>query len=383
MNRIRKRRKGFTLVELLVVIAIISILIGLLLPAVQKVRAAAQRAKCANNMRQLGLAALNFESSTGGLPRGGEHFIPIGTQVASDETGTAAYTVTSPADTGKLQDPQSPLVYLLSYIEQDTVANQFDTTRRYNDPSGVNTLAAKSMPAVFLCPTNPYANLRTGGVGRDSSGYGCTDYTTVPYNTDTSGNFNAAALTGKIYKNPNPANAWNSAYVHYPTGSDPLVNPAKCVQMNGAMLKAGKLDGMYGLPTLAEITDGTSNTIMLFEDTSLNENMVIAGKSYLDSITGNSSCHWRWASPDVATGLSKVVNNCKTAGYGTQFGACNWQQHDVGPNSELFSFHGNGAYVVFADGHVVFLREGMTYDVLYALCTRAGNESLDPGDVSP
>ncbi|HKB02214.1 MAG TPA: DUF1559 domain-containing protein, partial [Gemmataceae bacterium] len=147
------------------------------------------------------------------------------------------------------------------------------------------------------------------------------------------------------------------------------------------------LDGTYGLPTLDEIKDGTSNTMMIFEDVSLNEQMGTAmAKAYYDVFggamgTGGASSHWRWASPDVATGIKNPVNSCKSGGYGLPFAPCDWSNHDVGPNSEMFSFHGNGCFVCFADGHVQFMRESVSLNVILALASRAGGETLDPSDL--
>src|SRR5260370_41957540 len=101
------RRSAFTLIELLVVIAIIAILIGLLLPAVQKVREAAARAKCQNNLHQLALAAHNYESNFQRFPPGGINTSYPGTGNGWTFLGTYPF--------------------LLPYIEQDNVYRQIDT----------------------------------------------------------------------------------------------------------------------------------------------------------------------------------------------------------------------------------------------------------------
>src|SRR5271165_4593950 len=105
----RHARRGFTLIELLVVVAIIGVLVGLLLPAVQKVREAANRMSCQNNMKQMALAAMNFESAYSHLPRAGETWV----------AGSAA-NGGAPGN-HKAQDFHSFFTLLLPYIEQGNV----------------------------------------------------------------------------------------------------------------------------------------------------------------------------------------------------------------------------------------------------------------------
>src|SRR6266540_4695410 len=115
-------RRGFTLVELLVVIAINAVLIGLLVPAVQKVREAANKSKCQNNLRQIGIASHAFYSSFNGFPRAGEHIV-----LYPDAAGVPQLR--------KTQDFQSAFTLLLPYLEQDKVFTTYDLRFRYNDPA--------------------------------------------------------------------------------------------------------------------------------------------------------------------------------------------------------------------------------------------------------
>jgi prepilin-type N-terminal cleavage/methylation domain-containing protein len=122
---IRRQHGGFTLIELLVVIAIIAILIGLLLPAVQKVRDAAARTKCQNNLKQLGLALHNFESANGYLPSSSRQYLV-----------RVSWTT-----------------FILPYIEQDNLARNYDFYSNWDSPN--NLPITSQQIKIFQCPSTP------------------------------------------------------------------------------------------------------------------------------------------------------------------------------------------------------------------------------------
>ena len=199
-------RRGFTLIELLVVIAIIAILIGLLLPAVQKIRAAAARLQCANNLKQIGLATHNYHDVNLTLPPA---FI-----------GDNSEKVNGWATWGAL---------ILPYIEQDNQYRLWDL--RY--PADMQTPAAyQTQVKIYLCPSRPAAVLSTGDFA--TPGGALTDYAA---SFGTAANYTAS--NGAIIPNlPQVA-------------VDPSGNPI--------------LTSWQGQLSFASILDGTSNTTMFGE----------------------------------------------------------------------------------------------------------------------
>src|SRR5205807_2544427 len=142
-----RRRSGFTLIELLVVIAIISTLIGLLLPAVQKAREAASRIKCANNLKQLGLALHSFHDSHGHLPA----------------------TIRPPTSNVGPTPRQGWILFALPYFEQDNLYRQYDFTKNWFDPAGNQSVVSNRIP-ILQCPSAPNpARVNGGGWARAAS----------------------------------------------------------------------------------------------------------------------------------------------------------------------------------------------------------------------
>jgi prepilin-type N-terminal cleavage/methylation domain-containing protein/prepilin-type processing-associated H-X9-DG protein len=158
-----RRRAGFTLIELLVVIAIIAILIGLLLPAVQKVREAAARLKCQNNLKQLGLAFHNYESALGYFPPGYEQKV------------TPAYPAV-PA----FRFRWSSFARLTPYLEQTAVYNACDLDNPLYDAAGNvinsknNVQAVATSVPIFLCPSDPLAGTQPDPLFAPTSYAVCT-----------------------------------------------------------------------------------------------------------------------------------------------------------------------------------------------------------------
>jgi prepilin-type N-terminal cleavage/methylation domain-containing protein/prepilin-type processing-associated H-X9-DG protein len=328
-----RTRSAFTLIELLVVIAIIGILIALLLPAVQKIREAAARIQCQNNLKQLGLAMHNFHDAQGGFP-------PARWDVPN-YPGFAALKVAAP--------PRISWVpFIMPYIEQDNLQRTYHLDRAFQDPlndgvapyTGANAGPNQNRIKILVCPSSP--SNRTVANNR-----GFTDY----------------GATSQIAR-PNP---FVTAY-----GAPGRLPPADPTW-----------DGILGLNVrrrVTEVGDGTSNTMMLAEDAGQNQ-WWIMGKfvgvqppNY--NIGGEAGA---WCNPGTHLNIAGI----NPANVGTTKpllpGDC---AVNCANANEIYSFHTGGANVLFGDGSVHMLRAQTSINIVIPLLTRSGGEVL-PSDALP
>jgi prepilin-type N-terminal cleavage/methylation domain-containing protein/prepilin-type processing-associated H-X9-DG protein len=329
-----RARRAFTLIELLVVIAIIAILIGLLLPAVQKVREAAARLTCANNLKQVGLAMHSYHGVYSCFPPG---YIDSNTSPSS----------TPDNDMGP---GWGWAAYLLPYLEQEPLFRQIDFKQTVG--AGVNAQVSQKGLSVFRCPSDPFQQ----AVPVYDSNF-ATPIATVAH-------ANYVACVG-----------WEESF--YAAGGDPQPGPGD-----------DSLSGLYGASgrgafyrnsniTIAHVTDGLSNTIFVGERSGDH-----APVTWTGAVPGGRCPAWMADTParpnspppgaaydNADFGEAFVLSHCNA----THLPNADFPIYD--PDT-FYSRHTSGANFLLGDGSVRFITGGVNPTTYQALSTIAGGENL-------
>ena len=308
----RRARSAFTLIELLVVIAIIAILIALLVPAVQKVRAAAARTQCLNNLKQLGLASHMYHDA--------QHYFPIGNTFV-------------PGGAGVNPQPRNMWTfYILPYIEQGSVAIDLTTG---NGGAG-NVVYFKMVIPVFRCPADQ--------AGLDASGFARANYVAC---------FSADGIMLE------PGSPWNYDSAYSVAANNPSVASGKRALFNFGVKR-----------NINQVLDGTSNTVA-FSETIAGPNGTddIRGKWYND--WGVHYTHHR--TPNTSLGdliWSAVPGYCNPLNAPCSATAGSWSLEDYAARSQ----HSGGVNVMMADGTGRFVTNDISPTTWQAVGSINGSE---------
>ena len=344
-----RARRGFTLIELLVVIAIIAILIGLLLPAVQKVREAASRAKCTNNLKQFGIALQAYHDTYNKFPVG-----EFNDDNANWGWGSATLPYIEQDNVYKLlvADTANFMIFIpgggqnkaINLTAADGNADSNNTAGRINnkagDTSGGTNGVAKTVIKAFICPSDSWPDATTAG-------YGKANYL-ANLGWDASQTARGGTGTWANWTNPNGGT------------------------FNGVLVQSN--DNKITWPTtIGGITDGTSNTVLLGEASaqagstlygtgSTNQFPVWAGGNPNNGGQGRQHNYFRVM--DINYPLNSKNTTMDSAGGGLIMDRC------------FNSKHTGGANFLLCDGSVRFVASGVDGDAYQAAGTRNGGETL-------
>jgi prepilin-type N-terminal cleavage/methylation domain-containing protein/prepilin-type processing-associated H-X9-DG protein len=345
-----RHRSAFTLIELLVVIAIIAVLIGLLLPAVQKVRSAAARAACANNLKQLALACHNYHDV--------EKSFPAGLEMSRGRYTVATF-----------------FVRLLPYVEQDALYRQWDFVNPANN-SATRTSPAATVVKTFICPAdlvneNPVfaaADPNASNIGSVGSTVVYEGWFSLTSYAGNFGNRNFHAITastqgaGKLAKG-----------IFFETGKD---IPQKVKEPHMQTPRS---------VTREEVLDGLTRTILIGEQSHTDERKVFDLGANSDTKLANWG-KWGWTgytkgSGHVTRGAGEVFNlrlpTRAEAGAGS---GCPNSELSVCQDRYLNSFasdHVGGVNFAFCDGSVQFVRDTIPTQTRGFLCLRDDGKLFD------
>jgi prepilin-type N-terminal cleavage/methylation domain-containing protein/prepilin-type processing-associated H-X9-DG protein len=377
--RTGRRRPGFTLIELLVVIAIIGVLIALLLPAVQQAREAARRIQCTNNLKQIGLGFMNFESTYSHLPQGGldGHPQAITTSGAPnpagydyDEIVGTDYEGASTCCRAANAEGWNHFFRILPYLEQTPLYNvaNFDSPpfwpNQFNNAN--EDIVAQAAIPTYYCPSRRSPIRYNTTSGGQPVQYSRNDYAGC-----------AGFLQGEVYEcinnGGNGSLTGGSTFVPPPpNGAIPITNERNPINWGDTGGRKGAIvhPGRGAKRRLADFTDGTSNSIVAGEkslprtrhgtDGGDNERWHNSGWD-----EDNIRYHFIPVGDDVAPALN---GHCRTPSVGNTGGTL-WRRMFGGP-------HPGGVNVVLGDGSVRFIKNSVNPSTFRKLCVIDDGEPL-------